>query len=150
MGKGLKGGRGVLRRADRRNANIPSVPLPLHFVDLCSFPRNEISNDQSLVYTLKSSLIGLHWAASACLLRRLTPEQLSEQLWSCQDRDGASVLRPQATLSNSLTPRFEPTICFYSCELHTDEQRQQITIWCYLFFPGSLLSRCPILRLVGG
>lgn len=95
-------------------------------------------------------MIGLSWAASAWLFHRLTPEQLSEQLWSGQDVDGAAVLRPQATLSNSLTPRFKPTMCFYSCELHTDEQRQQITIWCYLFFPGSLLSGRPIPRLLGG
>lgn len=113
MGEGLKGrGGGASRRDERRNANIPSVPLPLHFVDLCSFPRNEISNDQSLLYILRSSLIGLSWAASAWLLHRLTPEQLSEQLWSGQDVDGAAVLRPQATLSNSLTPRFKPTMCF--------------------------------------
>lgn len=34
------------------------LPLPLHFVDLCSFPRNEISNDQSLLCIPRSSLIG--------------------------------------------------------------------------------------------
>lgn len=88
------------RRYERRNANIPFVPLPLHFVDLCSFPCNEISNDQSLLYILRSFLIGLHRAASARLLHRLTSEQLTERLWSGPDVGGAAVLRPRATLSN--------------------------------------------------
>lgn len=70
----------------------------LHFVDLCSFRHNEISNDQSLVYILRSSLIGLRWAASAWLLHRLTPEQLSEQLWSGQRVDGAAILKTPGNL----------------------------------------------------
>lgn len=78
MGEGLKRvmweREGAFRGRRGEMQIFPVCPaLPLHFVDLCSFPCNEISNDQSLLYILRSALIGLRGAASARLLQPADP-----------------------------------------------------------------------------
>ncbi|AWP04798.1 putative forkhead box protein O3-like [Scophthalmus maximus] len=83
------------------NLEMENIPNSLD-CDVDSILLNDFMETENMDFNFDGSL------SQAWLLRRLTPEQLSEQQWSGQDVDGAAVLRPQATLSNSLTPRPPP------------------------------------------